>query len=271
VHSACPASGEVPQEICRLVADGKDSCDEELCRVFVLFNFPALFASLLPGAGTDAILHSLDASSYKGLSFVVGMREGGTKLLKFVFWHKYVLLQICRMPLLTRVWIVAHMAYNCQPTGSGKYMVDEKQEDRGHESLKVGADSTKRDTSPDFLACIPQVIESHWDNVWAPRLAGFPVNIVYAERIDGIGLAQATYVFDPDTFVQDDRSKQMRYRPAGASDFSVLIVLHRDGRIETFKYRGSELIREASGPDFQSAMVHTTMGGLVPDEPWTTK
>jgi hypothetical protein len=78
----------VPQEICRLVADGKDSCDEELCRVFVLFNFPALFAGLLPGAGTDAILHSLDASSYKGLSFVVGMREGGTKLLKFVFWHK---------------------------------------------------------------------------------------------------------------------------------------------------------------------------------------
>ena len=61
---------------------------EGLCRVFVLFNFPALFASLLPGAGTDAILHSLDASSYKGLSFVVGMREGGTKLLKFVFWHK---------------------------------------------------------------------------------------------------------------------------------------------------------------------------------------
>jgi hypothetical protein len=47
---------------------------------------------------------------------------------------------------------------------------------------------------PSFLACIPHVIEPHWDNVWAPRLAGFPVNIVYAARIKGAGLAQATYV-----------------------------------------------------------------------------
>jgi hypothetical protein len=161
------------------------------------------------------------------------------------------------------------MAYNCQPTGSGKYMVDEKQEDRGHESLKVGADLTKRGTSPDFLACIPHVIESHWDNVWARRLAGFPVNIVYAERIDGIGLAQATYVFDPGTFVQDDRSKQMRYRPTVDSNFSVLVVLHPGGGMESFKYRGSELIREASGPDFQSVMIHTTASGLALDEPWT--
>src|SRR6267143_1348297 len=30
---------------------------------------------------------------------------------------------------------------------------------------------SKQTTSPDFLACIPHVIEPHWDNVWAPRLA----------------------------------------------------------------------------------------------------
>ncbi len=41
-------------------------------------------------------------------------------------------------------------------------------------------------TPPSFLACIPHAIESHWDNVWAPRLAGFPVNIVYAARIEGL-------------------------------------------------------------------------------------
>jgi len=126
-------------------------------------------------------------------------------------------------------------------------------------------------TPPDFLACIPHAIEPHWDKVWAPRLAGFPVNIVYAARIEGLGLARATYVFDPGTFVQDDRSKQMRYRPTVDSEFSVLVVLHPGGGIDTFKYRGSELIREASGPDFQSAMLHTTMGGLVPHEPWTTE
>jgi len=41
--------------------------------------------------------------------------------------------------------------------------------------LKGGRVMSKQTTSPDFLACIPHVIEPHWDNVWAPRLAGFPV------------------------------------------------------------------------------------------------
>jgi hypothetical protein len=41
---------------------------------------------------------------------------------------------------------------------------------------------SKQTTSPDFLACIPHAIEPHWDNVWARRMAGFPVNIVYAAK-----------------------------------------------------------------------------------------
>src|ERR1700737_5467066 len=105
----------------------------------------------------------------------------------------------------------------------------------------------KQTTSPDFLACIPHAIKPHWDNVWAPRLAGFPVNIVYAARSEGAGPAYATHVFDPGTFVENECSRQMRYRSSIESDFSVLVVLHRDGRIETFKYRGSELICEACG------------------------
>jgi hypothetical protein len=59
----------------------------------------------------------------------------------------------------------------------------------------------------------------------------------------------------------------MRYRPAIDSDFSVLVELHRDGGIDTFKYRRSELICEASGSDFRSAMIHTTSCGLSLDEP----
>ena len=114
---------------------------------------------------------------------------------------------------------------------------------------------SKPTPSLDFLAFIPQAIESHWDNVWAPRLAGFPVNIVYAASIDGVGLAQATYNFDPGTFVESEQSRQMRYRPVIDSDFSVLVKLHQDGGIDTFKYRGSEMICEASGADFRSAMI----------------
>jgi hypothetical protein len=130
---------------------------------------------------------------------------------------------------------------------------------------------SKQTTSPDFLASIPHAIEPHWDNVWAPRLAGFPVNIVYAARIEGVGLAQATYVFDTSTFVQGERSRQTQYRPTVDSNFSVVVVLDPEGRIETFKYRGAELIWEGCGPDFQTAMIHTTAGGLASDEPWTTK
>ena len=37
--------------------------------------------------------------------------------------------------------------------------------------------------------------------------------------------------------------------------------------METFKYRGSEMISEASGADFRSAMIHTTACGLALDEP----
>ena len=93
------------------------------------------------------------------------------------------------------------------------------------------------------------------------------MNLCYAERIPGAGVACATYVFDPTTFVAGEQSRQMRYRPEVESDFSVLVKLHRDGGIDTFKYRGAELIREASGPDFRTAMIHTTACGLALDEP----
>jgi hypothetical protein len=120
---------------------------------------------------------------------------------------------------------------------------------------------------PDCLAFIPHAIESHWDNVWAPRMAGFPVDIVYAGSIGGVGMACATYIFAPGTFVESEQSRQMRYRSTTDSDFSVVVKLYRDGGIDTFKYRGSELICEASGADFRSAMIHTTACGLALDEP----
>jgi hypothetical protein len=70
---------------------------------------------------------------------------------------------------------------------------------------------SKEVTSVESLAFLPHAIELHWDNVWARRLAGFPVNIVYGTRIEGAGRAYATYVFDPGTFVENERSRQMRY------------------------------------------------------------
>jgi hypothetical protein len=60
----------------------------------------------------------------------------------------------------------------------------------------------------------------------------------------------------------------MRYYPrrrvrAGAE----LVSSKGDGHIETRKYRGEELVCHAAGPDFQKAMIHTTILGLLEDEP----
>jgi hypothetical protein len=85
----------------------------------------------------------------------------------------------------------------------------------------------------------------------------------------GCWLGQATYVFDPGTFIEGEQTRQMRYRPTIESNFSILVVLHPEGRIETFKYCGSALICDACGPDFRTAMIHTCAGGLAVGEPWT--
>jgi hypothetical protein len=57
----------------------------------------------------------------------------------------------------------------------------------------------------------------------------------------------------------------MRHYPREALPFWGEVALSkRDGPIETRKYRGEELVCQASGPDFQEAMLHTTIFGLDP-------
>jgi hypothetical protein len=43
-----------------------------------------------------------------------------------------------------------------------------------------------------FVAFISRASEPHWDDLYAPRLVGFPVNVCYAEWIQGAGMACAT-------------------------------------------------------------------------------
>jgi hypothetical protein len=45
-----------------------------------------------------------------------------------------------------------------------------------------------------------------------------------------------------------------------------VVISKGDGRIETRKYRGEELVCQASGTDFQKAMIHTTIVGPEEDE-----
>ena len=105
---------------------------------------------------------------------------------------------------------------------------------------------SKPTPSLDFLAFIPYAIESDWDDIWAPRLADFRSTCLCGED-RGCWAGQRRTFSIRAHLSMDEQSRQMRYRPAIDSDFSVLVKLHRDGGIDTFKYRGSELICEASG------------------------
>jgi len=46
-----------------------------------------------------------------------------------------------------------------------------------------------------------------------------------------------------------------------------VVISKRDESITTRKYSGEELVCQASGPNFQKAMMHMTILGLLDDEP----
>jgi hypothetical protein len=123
-----------------------------------------------------------------------------------------------------------------------------------------------------FIANIPVQIQAEWDPDYA-HLAGFPLNIVYtglrnSEGQDQPRPAAACYWLDPGTYREDEQRREMLYVPREASPYSVRVTVRKDtGTWETRKYRGQELVCAASGPNFKTAMLHTTLAGLESDEP----
>ncbi|MBZ5657270.1 MAG: hypothetical protein LAO56_18540 [Acidobacteriia bacterium] len=94
-----------------------------------------------------------------------------------------------------------------------------------------------------FLDCLPRPIEAHWDPVYGPRLAGFPVNICYADLRGEHGPYHATYYFDPRTFSEDSEARRMRYYPKPETLFWVEVVISKiSGSSEARKYRGEGLV-----------------------------
>ena len=125
----------------------------------------------------------------------------------------------------------------------------------------------------DFIACVPQKIEADWDEKWGPLLAGFPLNIVYAcvqrAESDQSKMLGITACYEPDlaTFRETKKTRELTYFNRAGGSYSVHVVLDRaSGRLETFKYKGKKLVASASGRDFDSAMVQTTLVGIERDE-----
>lgn len=120
--------------------------------------------------------------------------------------------------------------------------------------------------SNDFIAPIPHQIEADWHEKWGPLLVGFPLNVMYA-HVHEPTIVAARYEPDLATFSESDAVREMTYRNPKGGDYSVRVVLHKDsGVLETFKYRGEDLVATASGHDFDSAMMHTTAVGIQNDE-----
>jgi hypothetical protein len=120
-----------------------------------------------------------------------------------------------------------------------------------------------------FLACIPHPIEPDWDPVYAPRLAGFPVNICYASLRGESGPEYATYYFDP-------RAPSQKTQTSEECGTTRETRVHSGSRWSAA--RATDTARLANTAEknwyawlpvgiFRKAIIHTTIAGLAEDEP----
>jgi hypothetical protein len=128
----------------------------------------------------------------------------------------------------------------------------------------------------DFMSCVPHQIEADWDEKWGPLLAGLPLNIMYAcvqrAESDQSKMLGITACYEPDlaTFRETKKTRELAYFNREGGTYRVRVVLNiKSGRLETFKYKGRKLVACASGRDFDSVMVQTTLVGIERDEPVT--
>jgi len=128
----------------------------------------------------------------------------------------------------------------------------------------------------DFIACVTHQIEADWDEKRGPLQAGLPLNIMYAcvqrAESDQSKMLGITACYEPDltTFRETKKTRELTYFNREGGTYRVRVVLNiKSGRLETFKYKGRKLVACASGRDFDSVMVQTTLVGIERDEPVT--
>ena len=121
----------------------------------------------------------------------------------------------------------------------------------------------------DFIACIPHEIQADWDPKYAPLLAGFPLNLMFIRKPKSSEqqIFSSLYEFDLGTFRDSPDKQRMTYRSPANSEYRVEVVVHREkSAIEVSKFRGRNLLWQASATTFDGAMLHATMCGMEADE-----
>ncbi len=123
-----------------------------------------------------------------------------------------------------------------------------------------------------FLASVPHQIDSSWDEEWAPKLAGFPLNIAYVRSPKRESPSQShsetvVYWFDRATYKEDLERREMCYFTKRPNGYHVRVVFNQGrGNWRTEKFKGDVLICSAAGSTFDGAMIQTTMFGAEIDE-----
>jgi hypothetical protein len=159
-------------------------------------------------------------------------------------------------------------------------------------------DSTDTKHRPSWLGNIPRQFRP--DDSHDFRLVGFPVNLLYSEIADRTTDKETAnlllmmcafdpvkllndeqlrnkvravwYWCDPASYIEDDHKRQMEYRSRKSNPYSVSVMWNKvENRWETRKHKSDKLICLASGTDFNSAMMHTTLRGPEPDETLDTQ
>jgi hypothetical protein len=124
--------------------------------------------------------------------------------------------------------------------------------------------SEKDENRMDFIACIPHEIQADWDPKYAPLLAGFPLNLMFIRKPKNSEqqIFSSLYEFDLGTFRDSPDKRQMTYRSPANSEYRVEVVMYREKLvIEVSKFRGRNLLWQASGTTFGAAMVQAGDSG----------
>jgi hypothetical protein len=121
-----------------------------------------------------------------------------------------------------------------------------------------------------FTAFIPQQIDPSWHAEWGPKLAGFPLNLVYARARNsnaGPSLEPVIYWPDLDTYRADSDHREICYFTKHPNGYRVRVIHHTDsGKWRTEKFRGDILICSAAGATFDKVMIQTTIVSAEADE-----
>ncbi len=124
-----------------------------------------------------------------------------------------------------------------------------------------------------FVSFLPGVIETDWDDV-AHRVAGLPVAISFCglppdlDRQSVPFALTSSYWITPATYWETEEARGVHYRTRPASDFRLsLLYLKRTQSWAGRKYRGKQLLVEATGRHIWEFIINFTGQGREAEEP----